>query len=116
MDGLGLKSDLSVFLLIHSFLLYLRNSIPIDNKPRELMMQVSHCVTDYFNSLPIDELGNWCQERLVGAPDKYEAQQGGFHVSGKILFMELSNPSISKKFFFNKWLPYILINMVFMHS
>jgi len=30
--------------------------------------------------------------------------------------MGLSNPSFSKKFFFNKWLPYILINMVFMHS
>jgi len=29
--------------------------------------------------LPIDELGNWCQERLVRALCKYEAQQGGFH-------------------------------------
>lgn len=45
------------------------------------MMQVSHCVTDCFNSLPIDELGNCCKERLMGVPDKYEAQQGGFHVS-----------------------------------
>ena len=31
------------------------------------------------NSSPIDELGNWCQQRLVGAQCKYEAQQGGFH-------------------------------------
>ena len=26
----------------------------------------------------MDELGNWCQERLVGAPREY-AQQEGFH-------------------------------------
>ena len=32
-----------------------------------------------LNSSPIDELGNWWQERLVGTPRKYEAQQGGFH-------------------------------------
>jgi len=32
-----------------------------------------------LNSLPIDQLGNWCQERLVGVLCKYEAQQGGFH-------------------------------------
>ena len=25
------------------------------------------------------ELGNWCHERLMGSPRKYEAQQGGFH-------------------------------------
>jgi len=29
--------------------------------------------------LQIDELGNWCLERLVGTLCKYEAQQGGFH-------------------------------------
>ena len=30
-----------------------------------------------LNALPIDELGNWCQPRLVGALCKYQAQQGG---------------------------------------
>jgi len=49
--------------------------------------KLKHClVLWYLNSSPIDELGNWSQERLVGAPRKYEAQQGGFHgdpVSGK---------------------------------
>ena len=30
-----------------------------------------------LNSSPIDELGNWCHSRLVGAPRKYQAQQGG---------------------------------------
>ena len=32
-----------------------------------------------LKSLPIDELGNWCQERLIAALRKYVAQQGGFH-------------------------------------
>lgn len=36
-------------------------------------------ICHHLNSSPIDELGNWCQERLVGAPPKYKAQQGGFH-------------------------------------
>jgi len=27
----------------------------------------------------MDELENWCQERLVGDLCKYEAQQGGIH-------------------------------------
>jgi len=31
-----------------------------------------------LNSSPKDELGNWCQERLVGTQHKYEVQQGGF--------------------------------------
>ena len=30
-----------------------------------------------FNSSPINELGNWCYQRLVGALQKYQAQQGG---------------------------------------
>ena len=33
----------------------------------------------YYNSSPIDEPGNRCQESLVEAPCKYEAPQGGFH-------------------------------------
>ena len=37
------------------------------------------CIYSTLNSSPIDELGNWCQERLVGGLRKYEAQQGGFH-------------------------------------
>ena len=32
-----------------------------------------------LNSSPIDELWNWCQERLVEAPRKHEVLQGGFH-------------------------------------
>ena len=31
-----------------------------------------------LNSSSIDELGKWCYQRLVGAPRKYQAQQGGF--------------------------------------
>ena len=27
----------------------------------------------------VDELEDWCHERLVGVLHKYEAQQGGFH-------------------------------------
>ena len=30
-----------------------------------------------LNSSSIDELGNWCHPRLVGALHKYQAQQGG---------------------------------------
>ena len=30
-----------------------------------------------LNSSPVDELGNWCHPRLVGALGKYQAQQGG---------------------------------------
>ena len=30
-----------------------------------------------LNLLPIDELGNWCHQRLVGSQWKYKAQQGG---------------------------------------
>lgn len=31
-----------------------------------------------LNSVPINELRNWCQQRLVGEPYKYEAQGGRF--------------------------------------
>ena len=34
-----------------------------------------------LNSSSIDELGNWCYQRLVGAPRKYQAQQGGFEAT-----------------------------------
>ena len=34
----------------------------------------------------------------------------------QILFMALSNPSSVNKSFFNQWLPYISIKMVFTHS
>ena len=30
-----------------------------------------------LNSLPIEELGNWCHLRLVGALYKYQVQEGG---------------------------------------
>lgn len=30
-----------------------------------------------LNSSLIDELGNWCHQRLIGAPLKYQAQQEG---------------------------------------
>ena len=30
-----------------------------------------------LNSSPIDELGNWCYQKLVGSPRKYQAQHGG---------------------------------------
>ena len=30
-----------------------------------------------LNSFPIDEPWNWCHQRLVGVPQKYQAQQGG---------------------------------------
>lgn len=32
-----------------------------------------------LKSSPVDELENWCHEKLVGTPCKYEAQQGSFH-------------------------------------
>jgi len=35
------------------------------------------CIKLSINSLPINELGNWCHQRLVGALLKYQAQQGG---------------------------------------
>ena len=30
-----------------------------------------------LNSFPIEEFGNWCHQTLVGAPQKYQAQNGG---------------------------------------
>ena len=31
---------------------------------------------NHLNSSSIDELGNWCHQRLVGALHKYKAQKG----------------------------------------
>ena len=31
----------------------------------------------YLHTLPTDELGDWCHQRLVGALCKYQAQRGG---------------------------------------
>ena len=40
---------------------------------------VVRSILDYpdLNSSPIDDLGNWCHQKLVGAPRKYQAQHGG---------------------------------------
>ena len=41
---------------------------------------VMSCAVVFFtlSTVPIDELRNWCQQRLVGEPYKYEAQSGRF--------------------------------------
>jgi len=33
----------------------------------------------FLNSLPIDELGNWCHQRLVGGPAKIPGTAGRIH-------------------------------------
>ena len=40
---------------------------------------VVQSILDYpdLNSSPIDDLGNWCHQKLVGTPLKYQAQHGG---------------------------------------
>ena len=55
----------------------------------------------------IDELGNWCHERLVGAQHKYEAQQGGSHggistegISVELLFFSFYFSTFISDFFF----------------
>ena len=58
-----------------------------------------------FKSLPKAELGNWCQQRLIGAQRKFVAQQGGFHgdpVSGN---QPCQQPTTSNRVLTLFWLP-----------
>jgi len=43
-----------------------------------ILNQVLRVTVIALNSLPKNELGSWCHERLVGVPHKYKAQKEGF--------------------------------------
>ena len=51
-----------------------------------------------LNSSPIDELGNWCHQRLVGHQQIYKAQQGDFHgnPTGRKQTRKLPLPALSQ--------------------
>ena len=66
------------------------------------VFQVRRRVTSNFNSSPIDELGNWCQEKLVRAPRKYEAVVNWFNRINKTsLSYKLFSLKISSLFLFS---------------
>ena len=63
-----------------------------------------------LNSSSIDDLGNWCHEKLVWALCKYEAQQGGCHGNPMSGNKPCKRPPIQWKYFSKAvltqaWLP-----------